>query len=211
GVAGLAVAVALGFAVSAATLGLATHLALRPGRGSPASSHPVRSRSMQVTERTSVTRHLEIEALQEILRWPDARPEAAAILAGQLLAARRDREGFEYFRERAAARPDEPVFTSAEGLFQARLATAYAALGRQAEAADAPRRSGHRSLDAGEPAVVTDAWMTARDGFRFTPPRLVEVAPGVHVAQGYDFADFAFIVTGAGVVAIDAGSAPAHV
>src|SRR5207247_2192484 len=123
GVAGLAVAVALGFAVSAATLGLATHLALRPGRGSPASSHPVRSRSMKVTERTAVTRHLEIEALQEILRWPDARPEAAAILAGQLLAARRDREGFEYFRERAAARPDEPVFTSLEGLFQARLAT----------------------------------------------------------------------------------------
>jgi hypothetical protein len=36
-------------------------------------------------------------------------------------------------------------------------------------------------------------------------------APGVHVAQSYDFADFAFIETTAGVVAIDAGTSPDRV
>jgi glyoxylase-like metal-dependent hydrolase (beta-lactamase superfamily II) len=48
--------------------------------------------------------------------------------------------------------------------------------------------------------------VTARDGFRFRPPRLLEVAPRVHVAQGYDFADIGFVVTEAGIVAIDAGT-----
>jgi glyoxylase-like metal-dependent hydrolase (beta-lactamase superfamily II) len=42
------------------------------------------------------------------------------------------------------------------------------------------------------------------------PQRLAELAPGVHVAQGYDFADFAFVVTADGVVAIDAASSPDH-
>ena len=32
---------------------------------------------MQATERTSITRHLEIEALQEVLRWPDNQPGVA--------------------------------------------------------------------------------------------------------------------------------------
>ena len=48
--------------------------------------------------------------------------------------------------------------------------------------------------------------MTARDGFRFRPPRLLEVAPHVYVAHGYDFADIAFVLTNDGVVAIDAGN-----
>ena len=48
--------------------------------------------------------------------------------------------------------------------------------------------------------------MTAADGFRFTPPAIVQPEPGVRVAQGYDFCDFAFITTGDGVVAIDAGT-----
>ena len=48
--------------------------------------------------------------------------------------------------------------------------------------------------------------MTAKDGFRFRPPRLVELAPRVHVAQGYDFADIAFVLTDEGIVAVDAGT-----
>jgi glyoxylase-like metal-dependent hydrolase (beta-lactamase superfamily II) len=48
--------------------------------------------------------------------------------------------------------------------------------------------------------------VSARDGFRFRPPRLVEVAPRIHVAQGYDFADLAFVLTDAGIVAVDAGT-----
>jgi glyoxylase-like metal-dependent hydrolase (beta-lactamase superfamily II) len=52
--------------------------------------------------------------------------------------------------------------------------------------------------------------VTAKDGFRFRPPRLIEMAPRVYVAQGYDFADIAFVLTGDGIVAIDAGTTEAN-
>src|SRR5207247_10318331 len=46
----------------------------------------------------------------------------------------------------------------------------------------------------------------AQDGFRVRPRRRVEFAPGVHVAQGFDFADIGFVSTNEGIVAIDAGT-----
>jgi glyoxylase-like metal-dependent hydrolase (beta-lactamase superfamily II) len=42
-------------------------------------------------------------------------------------------------------------------------------------------------------------------------PGVFSPAPNVHVAQSYDFSDFAFIGTSAGVVAIDAGTSPDRV
>ena len=51
---------------------------------------------------------------------------------------------------------------------------------------------------------------TPRTASAFCPPRLVEMAPGVYVAQGYDFADIAFVLTDDGVVAIDAGTTEAN-
>ena len=85
------------------------------------------------------------------------------------------------------------------------LAAAYQALGQQDKAKDYAERSG---VPAGSPRLLfgTD-WGNAAEGFRMTAPALVSPAPGVAVAQGYDFADFAFITTGAGVMAIDAGTA----
>jgi len=83
----------------------------------------------------------------------------------------------------------------------AALAQAYETLGRTTEAEEARSRSGR---------LITDLWVSAGDGLRFVPQRLAELAPGVHVAQGYDFADFAFVVTAEGIVAIDAASAPEH-
>jgi glyoxylase-like metal-dependent hydrolase (beta-lactamase superfamily II) len=90
------------------------------------------------------------------------------------------------------------------------LARVYTTLGRETDARDALRRSGYPSLDPGLPLFVTDSWVTAKEGFRFRPPRLVEPAPGVHVAQGYDFADIGFVVTRDSVVAIDAGTTEAN-
>jgi glyoxylase-like metal-dependent hydrolase (beta-lactamase superfamily II) len=81
------------------------------------------------------------------------------------------------------------------------LSRAYEILGRTQEAEAARSRSGQ---------LITDYWVTAEDGFRFAPQKLAEVAPGVHVAQGYDFSDFAFVVTADGIVAIDAASTPEH-
>ena len=81
------------------------------------------------------------------------------------------------------------------------LSHAYEILGRTQEAEAAASRSGR---------LITDYWVTAGDGFRFAPRKLAELAPGVHVAQGYDFSDLAFVITAEGVVAIDAASTPEH-
>ncbi len=90
------------------------------------------------------------------------------------------------------------------------LAKAYTSLGRENAAGEALARSGYPSLDPDLPQFVADYWGSARDGFHMAPRRLVELAPGVHVAQGYDFADFAFVLTNDGIVVIDAATTEAH-
>src|SRR5260370_39381468 len=59
------------------------------------------------------------------------------------------------------------------------------------------------------PRTLADGSVSDAGGYRFVPRELVEVSHDVFVARGYDFADIAFIVTRAGVVAIDAGTTPA--
>src|SRR5262245_1699952 len=76
---------------------------------------------MAVSASLPIARHPEIEALQQAVRWPNASPRTAVVLAGQLLSARRDADGFAYFQERAQARPDQPVLLALAGVFQARL------------------------------------------------------------------------------------------
>jgi glyoxylase-like metal-dependent hydrolase (beta-lactamase superfamily II) len=228
-----------------------------------------------------------LEALKEAVRWPTPTTPAILALTGEYLAAGRDPEAYDYFRERAAASPDVAIFLALEGTFQLRmadrvfvlrrvawvkdgigkldraadtghpvarylrgialaelparfgradaavtelnwvlehqegfppglrrsvyraLAKAFTTLERPAEAAAALAQSGYPSLDSTLPHFTTDFSVTARDGFRFRPPRLVEMAPGVHVAQGYDFADIAFVLTDTTVVAVDAGTTEA--
>jgi glyoxylase-like metal-dependent hydrolase (beta-lactamase superfamily II) len=91
------------------------------------------------------------------------------------------------------------------------LARAYGALGRQQEAAAELRRSGVGGVATEGAPMFTSFSLTARDGMRLSTPRTLSPAPNVHVAQSYDFADFAFIQTGAGLVAIDAGTSPDRV
>jgi glyoxylase-like metal-dependent hydrolase (beta-lactamase superfamily II) len=81
------------------------------------------------------------------------------------------------------------------------LSRGYDILGRTQDAEAARSRSGW---------LITDYWVTADGGFRFVPQKLAELAPDVHVAQGYDFSDFAFVITADAVVAIDAASTPEH-
>ncbi len=87
------------------------------------------------------------------------------------------------------------------------LATAYIALDRPDLAADALAKSG--TTDA-TPQLVADYSVDDQHGFRFVPARIAAMADRVWVAQGYDFADIAFVQTDEGVVAIDAGSTPAN-
>jgi glyoxylase-like metal-dependent hydrolase (beta-lactamase superfamily II) len=88
------------------------------------------------------------------------------------------------------------------------LAHAYTTLGRDAEARAALARSGASRLDTAQSVFIADFSVSARDGFRFRPPRLVELAPGVHVAQGFDFGDIGFVSTDEGIVVIDTGTTP---
>jgi glyoxylase-like metal-dependent hydrolase (beta-lactamase superfamily II) len=87
------------------------------------------------------------------------------------------------------------------------LATAYAAMGQDDLAAKAAADSGLSSAPAQARLQFAGGWANAADGYRFGSPRIAEVAPGIQVAQGYDFGDFGFVSTESGVVAIDAGTA----
>jgi len=91
------------------------------------------------------------------------------------------------------------------------LARAYRVLGRQQQAAEALERSGLGPAAADQPPMFTGFSVTARDGMRVSAPGTLSPAPDVHVAQSYDFGDFAFIQTSAGIVAIDAGTSPDRV
>jgi glyoxylase-like metal-dependent hydrolase (beta-lactamase superfamily II) len=91
------------------------------------------------------------------------------------------------------------------------LARAYRVLGRQRQAAEALRRSGVGPVGTDRPPTFTSFSLTARDGMRLSAPSTFSPAPNVHVAQSYDFGDFTFIETTAGIVAIDAGSSPDRV
>src|SRR5262245_52506238 len=242
------------------TLALAPALLLGLATVAPAGAPPL-------------TRDLELEALTEAVRWPNAEVPVILGLTGRFLGNRQDRDGYAYFQERARSQPDRPLFLALEGFFQARIAgeislfrrvawvndavakldqaverdpslpryfrglvlaelptrfgkadaaladlaavleskerfpvglrrpiyraqaRAYSTLGREADARAALARSGYPSLDPEQPVFVTDYWVTAKEGFRFRPPRLIEPAPGVHVAQGYDFGDVGFVLT----------------
>lgn len=231
-----------------------------------------------------IMRDLELEALEEAVRWPNAQVPTIVALVGRFIAGHRDQEAYLYFQERAKSRPEQPLFLALEGFFQARgagrvsllqrtawvneavakldravaiepglpryfrglvlaelprsfrkgeaavadlewvlqnkerfphglrrsvyrgLARAHTTLGHEAEAKRALERSGYSSLDPSLPLFTTDGWISAREGFRFRSPRLIEMAPRVFVAQGYDFADIAFVLTADGIVAIDAGT-----
>ncbi len=233
-------------------------------------------------------RDLELDALQEAVRWPNADVRVILGLAGRFIASRRDQEAFAYFQELAKSESARPLFLALEGFFQARLAghvslfrrtawvneavakldravmlepgltryfrglvlaelprsfgraeaalldlewvlqnkerfphgfrrsvhralaRAYTTLGRDGEAKAALGRSGYTSLDPSLPVFTADYSVAARDGFRFRPAALIELAPRVYVAQGYDFADIAFVLTADGIVAIDAGTTEAN-
>ncbi len=91
------------------------------------------------------------------------------------------------------------------------LAAAYEAADRHDLAARALANSGLSSAPAGTRLEFGSGWMNAADGFHMSSPTIAEVAPGIRVAHGYDFGDFAFVSTGDGVVAIDAGTAERRV
>jgi glyoxylase-like metal-dependent hydrolase (beta-lactamase superfamily II) len=87
------------------------------------------------------------------------------------------------------------------------LAAAYRTLGDPGRSREMLTHAGLASLDDPDaPRILGDLSVDAVRGFRFGEKRLVREAEGVYVAEGYDFANLAFIVGRASVVAIDAGT-----
>jgi glyoxylase-like metal-dependent hydrolase (beta-lactamase superfamily II) len=87
------------------------------------------------------------------------------------------------------------------------LAIAYRTLGDDARSREMLAHSGISALEGNDdPVVLADLSVDPKRGFRFSEKRLVREADGVYVAEGYDFANLAFIVGNDGIVAIDAGT-----
>jgi len=87
------------------------------------------------------------------------------------------------------------------------LASAYDAVGKADLAARAAADSGLSSAPAEARLQFAGGWANPADGYRFSSPRIIEVAPGVRVVQGYDFADFGLVSSTSGVVAVHSGTA----
>ena len=102
------------------------------------------------------------------MRWPTPSIAAILTLTGQYLAAGRDQEAYSYFRERAAAAPDQPIFGALEGTFQIRMAGQVFLLRRVAWVKDGIAKL-DRAADTGHPVArylrgVTLAELPARFG-----------------------------------------------
>jgi len=64
----------------------------------------------------------EVEAFAQAAAWSNAEPLVAIVAAQEFIAARHEREGYEYFQRLAREQPQRPILSSIEGLLQARAA-----------------------------------------------------------------------------------------
>lgn len=86
------------------------------------------------------------------------------------------------------------------------MALAAETQGDQALAERAWANAGNRPQGSFDPILGTNYSVDGERGFRFAAPSIWTPAPGIHVAQGYDFGDIACVETDAGLVLIDAGT-----
>ncbi|HEX9572916.1 MAG TPA: MBL fold metallo-hydrolase, partial [Myxococcales bacterium] len=70
----------------------------------------------------ALVQNREVEAFAEAAAWPNAEPLVAIVAAQEFIAARRERDGYEYFQRLAREQPQRPILLSLEGLLQARAA-----------------------------------------------------------------------------------------
>src|SRR5262249_10218415 len=101
---------------------LATASSVLGPRGSPRLADASQTPGALAGIDSSLGANRTLEALKEAVRWPTPSLAAIMTLTGQYLAAGRDDEAYAYFRDRAAAMPDQPVFGALEGTFQIRMA-----------------------------------------------------------------------------------------
>jgi glyoxylase-like metal-dependent hydrolase (beta-lactamase superfamily II) len=147
------------------------------------------------------------EGIGKLDRGAEADPGAGRLLRGLVFAELPDRFG----KAKQAVADLEASLKNRESFpadldraIYRGLAQAYRTLGDGPRSREMLRRAG---MDSFEGANVASNFSVAADqGFRFTDPKLVKEAENVYVAEGFDFANIAFLVDPAGVIAIDAGT-----
>jgi glyoxylase-like metal-dependent hydrolase (beta-lactamase superfamily II) len=70
----------------------------------------------------ALVQNREVEAFAQAAAWPNAEPLVAIVAAQEFVAARHERDGYEYFQRLAREQPQRPILLSLEGLLQARAA-----------------------------------------------------------------------------------------
>ena len=68
----------------------------------------------------ALAQNREVEAFAKAAAWPEAEPLVAFIAAQEFIAARHERDGYEYFQRLAREQPQRPLLLSLEGLLQVR-------------------------------------------------------------------------------------------
>jgi glyoxylase-like metal-dependent hydrolase (beta-lactamase superfamily II) len=109
-------------------------------------------------------------------------------------------------------RQNELPFEATRGIHTA-LARAYATLGDEQKSRLHLQKAGVSSLDGPHflsnnkaTSFLTNASVTAEEGYRFVKPQVVEFAKKLWIIQGYDFANIIAWETSEGVVLVDAGT-----
>ena len=109
-----------------------------------------------------IVRDVELEALQEAVRWPKADVTTVMALTSRFMATRRDADGFAYFQDRAASEPDRALFPALEGLFEARSADEVSVFRRVARVNNALAKLDRAvALDGGLPRYVRGVVLAA--------------------------------------------------
>src|SRR5437588_1086308 len=88
----------------------------------------------------TLAQNRELGSFAQAAAWPNAEPLIAIIAAQEFIAARHERDGYEYFQKLAREQPQRPILVSLEGLLQARAAGEIALLSRVSWVEDAIRK-----------------------------------------------------------------------
>ncbi|HYV64691.1 MAG TPA: hypothetical protein VE964_00525, partial [Myxococcales bacterium] len=68
----------------------------------------------------ALAQNREVEAFAKAAGWPEAEPLVAFTAAQEFVAARHERDGYEYFQKLAREQPQRPLLLSLEGMLQVR-------------------------------------------------------------------------------------------
>src|SRR5438067_11871065 len=88
----------------------------------------------------ALAQNRELGSFAQAAAWPNAEPLIAIIAAQEFIAARHDRDGYEYFQRLAREQTQRPILVSLEGLLQARTAGEIPLLSRVSSGVDAIRK-----------------------------------------------------------------------